>query len=249
MFVPMTNTKQILAISFTVIFAVALIGATPIADAITDLVKTNVKVEGDEIKRIAFKLSDDVPTDAFGGYAIFTENDVLAVTSHGGFFDSEAQILPQEEPQQSLSISAVLCAENDAGCGGEWHTHVVKPADNSRCGFKAVGALSFQEPSAKVKVDGKKIIVRGVDIGERIYLDSASSTGQLFSIGNPVDADVALGLPDDDGRFTGTAFDLNAAFDDTTGLIEAICIGEVLPDTPDKDKKKKKPAESALRAE
>ena len=223
-----TMTKKVLTISFAAIFAVAIVGSTPIADAITDLVKTRVLATDDKIRVIDFKLSDKVPREGeFGGYAILTDSgQALAVTSHDGFFDSETQGLPSVDPTLPISLSAAVCGEDDSGCGSEWHTHVVKVASPTKtvneeevpiCSIGAVGELSFQEPSEKLRILGKHLVIRGVDIGPQIYLGSLSSTGVEFDVGNPLDADPST------PEFDALAFDLNPTSDDDENLV--VCIG------------------------
>ena len=173
-----------------------------------------------------FKTADKVPKDGsgvFGGYAVFTDgpwSEVIAVTAHDRFFDSETQQAPTLTPDLLISVSAAVCANADPGCGGVWHTHIVKPVANGLCALAAVGGLSFQEPSESVKISGKKITIKGVDIGEQIYLESISSTGMVFTVGNPVDFDPST------SEFNGAAFDLNPTFDGSGNLV--VCIGPLL---------------------
>lgn len=73
-YVPM-NSKIILGISIATLFAIFLMSSPLVAEAITDLVKTNVLVKNNEYKKIDFWLANKVPKDGsvFVVYAIFTD--------------------------------------------------------------------------------------------------------------------------------------------------------------------------------
>jgi len=222
----MINSKKILAISLTAVFAVALIGSTPVASAISDLLSTHIVQNEDEIKRIRFHLAEPFAEDAFGGVAILTTGDAIAVTRHGTFFDSSSQVKP-ESPGLPISLSAAaLCAEDD-GCGNEIHAHVVKPNfDEPLCEIASVGALSFQDPAQRIIVAGNNIVLRGIDIGPQIYLESLSSMGEEFTIGAPVDLD------DSTPGFDGLAFNLTPTFDgDVSAENLVVCIGPLASET------------------
>lgn len=92
-----------------------------VADAITGIKKTEIKVKNDEIKKLRFQLEDKVPTTPFGGYAIFTSDGaVVAITSHAGFFDSTEQQAPTVT-QVALQVGtfAAVCNVTDVACGNE----------------------------------------------------------------------------------------------------------------------------------
>ncbi|MFQ5782537.1 MAG: hypothetical protein ACE5GR_05730 [Nitrosopumilus sp.] len=148
---------------------------------------------------------------------------VIAVTSHPGAYDSEAQSFDNDD------ITFALCSPEqiaDGLCGAEWHTHLVEPVDHDRCGFKAIGALTFEEPSEKVKIKAKKIILKEIEMETDDYTNSITGEVKDFTAGNPVDANP------DTKKFDGAAFDLNATFD-ASGNLEAVCIGPVIPlETP-----------------
>ncbi|KAF6242058.1 hypothetical protein C6988_10305 [Nitrosopumilus sp. b1] len=209
--------KKILGASIAAVFAVALVSSPIMADAITDLVKTKIKIDDDEYKKIEFKLAEKVPVngEVFGGYAIFTDGDVIVVTSHQGAYDSEAQDFDNEETTFALCTPEQLAA---GLCGPEWHSHLVKPISHPRCEFAAVGALTFEEPSDDTKAKGKKIKLKEIEIGTDEFTNSITGTEQDFTAGHPTSPD-------------GVAFDLNAAFNGD-GSLAAVCIGDVIPLDP-----------------
>ena len=109
-----------------------------------------------EYNRLLFQLDDLVPTEGevFGGYAIITSGDVIAITSHDGFYDSVTQMSPTEGPAIPDPFTGVaqVCTPTDTGCGPEWHGHLVKPTPDARCATGlAIGDLSFDEPNEKTK--------------------------------------------------------------------------------------------------
>ena len=211
--------KIILGVILTAVFTVMMI-ASPMADAITGLVSTEVKDNKNTYQKITFSLDDDVVTDGsdFGGYAVFTEDgDVIAVTSHKGAYDSAGQ------KYDNPAITFALCnpEQLDAGlCGPEWHSHLVKPVGDSVCAIAKVGALTFEEPSATVVANQDNIKVVNVKKGTKTFTESVTSTPTEFTAGksavnpNPVT-----------GNGVGVPFDLNPVFDD--GALQAICIGPV----------------------
>lgn len=205
--------KKILGVSIATVLAVALVGSPIMADAITELVKTKIKIKDDEYKKIEFKLAEKVPLngEVFGGYAIFTDGDVIAVTSHQGAYDSEAQDFDNDETTFALCNPAQLAA---GLCGPEWHSHLVQPVSHPRCEFAAVGALTFEEPSDDTKTKGTKIKLKEIEIGTDEFTNSLTGDEQDFTAGHPTSSD-------------GVAFDLNAAFDDGGSLV-AVCIGDVI---------------------
>jgi len=183
-----------------------------IADAITPIKQTEIKVKKGEISKLRFQLEGNVETQPFGGYAIFTDGGaVVAVTSHAGFYDSETQGVPSSVALQFPGPAAV-CAADSEGCGAEWHTHLVVPdTDNANCNFAAVSELTFEEPSDRLNVAGNNLIIRGVDIGTNSFTPALAGGSDDFTVGDPLEG--------------GAAFDLNPAVSDA-GL-QAVCIGDV----------------------
>ncbi|QLH04715.1 hypothetical protein C5F49_04855 [Nitrosopumilus oxyclinae] len=211
----------ILAAVFTV-----MMFASPMADAITGLLDTEVKDNKNTYQKITFSLAGDVVTDGsdFGGYAIFTEGgDVIAVTSHMGAYDSAGQQF--DDP----AITFALCSPEQLGaglCGPEWHSHLVKPVANSLCQIASVGALTFEEPSATVVANQDNIKVVNVKKGTNSFTESVTGTATDFTAGNsavvpnPVTG-VGVGVP----------FDLTPVFDDD--VLQAICIGPENTEPPE----------------
>ena len=180
--------KLLLGITLAAVLAVTLI-STPVADAITELFKTRLVIEDDdEYEKIVFKLASAVPLSGeFGGYAVFTDGHVIAVTSHAPFYDSEAQVAPTLPEVISFPGPAALCNAADPGCGPEWHTHLVHPIDalddmgNPICAFKAVGALTFEEPSDEVKIRAMKIVLKEIEMEEDDFTDAVSGDEMNFT--------------------------------------------------------------------
>ena len=183
-----------------------------IADAITPIKQTEIKVKKGEISKLRFQLEGNVETQPFGGYAIFTDGGaVVAVTSHAGFYDSEIQGEPTIEAI-SFDGPAAVCGEGSEGCGAEWHTHLVVPdVDSPYCDFASVSELTFEEPSDSLNVAGNNLIIRGVDIGTNSFTRALAGDAADFTVGNPQEG--------------GAAFDLNPAVHD--GGLKAVCIGDV----------------------
>ncbi len=82
----------------TLVAIAALVGTPILAEAITEIKGVRVQMDDDgNFKGIVFKTLDVVPQEGLaipGGYAIPTENgDFIAVTSHSGTLDSEAQLV------------------------------------------------------------------------------------------------------------------------------------------------------------
>ncbi len=180
-------TKTVL-LGLTLVAVLAMAVAFPaVADAITSIKKTEIKVKNDEIKKLKFQLDEKVPTAPFGGYALFTTGgDVIAITSHVGFFDSTGQQAPTAS-QVALQVGAIaaVCNVTDVACGNEWHSHLVKPVANPLCDFAAVGELTYNQPTDKLKIAGKNIIARGIDIGDEGFVGAISGTLQDFTVGTP----------------------------------------------------------------
>ena len=210
--------SKLLGASLAAIFAIALVGSPIMAEAITDLVKTKLKIDDDEYEKITFKLASKIPkvptgSEIFGGYAVFTDGHVIAVTAHEGAFDSETQSFP-------TSGTFGLCDADQVAagfCSGVWHTHLVEPVGNENCAFAAVGALTFEEPSDDVKIKAKKIVLKEIEMETDDYTNSITGQEMDFTAGNPVDADPST------PEFDGAAFDLTPVFID--GNLAAICIG------------------------
>jgi len=220
----MMTTKIILAVSLAAVLA--MIVAFPIiADAITDIKKTEVKIKKGEISKLRFQLEDKIPVQPFGGYAILTDADpvtAIAITSHTGFYDSEKQRAPTETPIIDFDGPAALCAAEDSGCGAEWHVHVVEPDADERCatGLK-VGELTWTDPSDRLNVAGKNLIARGIALGVNSYVEALGSDGERdFDTGS---------VP----GTSGIAFDLTPIFTDPEDptTLEAVCIGPLAEDS------------------
>lgn len=229
--VPMTQTitpKKILGISIAAILAVGLAGSPLYADAIGDLLETEVTIAGDNYDRIVFTTADKIPKKGeFGGFAIVTEGHVIAVTDHGGFYDSEAQKAPKLPPTLPLSPTAAVCADGDKGCNSKWHTHLVEPKGSALCATGlAIGALSFEEPSEKVQIKAKSIILKNIALGTDSFTESLTNAPKDFTAGLPVDSDVVSGA-DTPFSFDGLAFDLTPTFDGPVAAENlVICIGD-----------------------
>ena len=213
----MTKTV-LLGATLAAVFTVMMF-ASPMADAITGLVETEVKDNKNTYQKITFSLADDVitdGTDTFGGYAVFTDGgDVIAVTSHMGAYDSAGQ------QYDNPAITFALCSPEqlDAGlCGPEWHSHLVKPVGSDLCAIAQVGALTFEEPSATVVANQDNIKVVNVKKGTKSFTESVT--------GLPTDFTAAKSAVDPNpvtGNGVGVPFDLNPVFID--GVLNAICIG------------------------
>jgi len=205
--------KIILGATFVAI--AALVGSPILAEAITELQGAKV-LHGDDgnYQGIVFKSLDAIPTDGtvFGGYAISTSDDIIAVTSHAGFLDSIAQ-LDANDPI--------------------WHTHLVQASENVSCEIVAVDALSLEEPSVMVKVRDTAILVKSIANGTSKYTDALSGEPLEFTVGTHTHVE-----PDRPNGSTGLvesiSFDLNVTEDGT------ICIGDAVPlveeELPDKGK-------------
>lgn len=204
----MTTKNVLTGTILAAIFTITAISSPLLAEAITGLASTEVEVEDSNIKKIVFELTGDVITDGsdFGGYAVFTSGgDVLAVTSHKGAYDNETQSFPKKGTTFALCNAGQL---NAGFCDATWHTHLVKPTGSEHCGFAAIGALTFEEPSQSVQVVGNKIILEGVPIATTEFTNSVDGE----------DLDFTVGTPDN----VGVAFDLQPIFVD--GDLAAICI-------------------------
>ena len=207
-------TKTILlGITIAAVFA---IGFAVFADAITGLANTDIKQNSNGFQKITFSLVEDakIAGEDFGGYAIFTTGgDVIAVTSHQGAFDSEAQGSP--------GGTFVLCSPAQVAsglCGPEWHTHLVKPVGSALCSIAAVGSLTFEEPSKNVNVKDSDIAISNVKKGTSSFTNSVSGSALAFTVGaSQVSPNPVTGVGD------GVPFDLVPVFDN--GNLLAICIG------------------------
>ena len=226
----MTRTKTILGISLAAVFAVAIMTqASAIEQTITPLADTEVKDNKNTYQKITFSLVEEVKLNGedFGGYAIFTTDgtspedvrDAIAVTTHGPiFYDSEAQIAPTEE---QIAVDpypgpAVVCTGDGNACGPEPHTHLVKAVPSAVCQIAAVGAATFEEPSATVVAKHDNIKVINVQKGTSTFTDAVSGEQIDFTVGaNPVDPNPVSGQ-------LGVAFPLVPVPTDD-GLV--ICIG------------------------
>lgn len=219
-------SKTILGITLAVIFATVITpvlagGPTPI----TPLKSTHLILDDDEYENILFKLDGKANTGSvFGGYAIITQGDVIAVTSHPGFYDSEVQDAPTEAPAIPDPFSGVaqVCTSTDDGCGSEWHVHLVKGTADARCALGvAVGDLSFEEPNEKTKQVLRWISINGVPLGDQSLTSAATGAATTFTAGLPTDAPFIPG------------FQYSAFFDLTpiveSGALAGVCVGPLAP--------------------
>ena len=183
------NTKILLGLTLVAVLTMAVMSPA-VAEAITGIKKTEIKVKNDEIKKLKFQLEDKVPTTPFGGYALFTTGgDVIAITSHAGFFDSTGQQAPTaSQIANQVGAIAAVCTVTDVACGNEWHAHLVKPVANPLCGFAAVGELTYNQPTDKLKIAGKNIVAKGIDIGDEGFVGALSGLLQDFTVGTPGDS-------------------------------------------------------------
>jgi len=225
------TTKMILGVSLATVLTMVI--AFPIvADAITGIEETKIKVKNDQIKKLAFLLEDDVPTQPFGGYAIFTDGGaVIAVTSHAGFYDSTEQTAPSLA-QIALDVGpgpAAVCNVTDVACGSEWHVHLVEPANpldedgNPICSFAAVGELTHNEPSDSLKIREESIVAKGIAIGTESFDEAIGGNNRDFTVGTPLEG--------------GAAFDLvpSLADPDDLSTLQAVCIVPTAGDDDDDD--------------
>lgn len=207
-------TKTVL-LGLTLVAVLAMAIAFPtVADAITGIKKTEIKVKNGEIDKLKFHLDDKVEKPTFGGYAIFTtDGAVIAYTSHPGVYDSTAQKAPtSDEIAIQVGKIAAVCDSEDA-CGDEWHSHLVIPnVDSPYCNFAAISELTFNEPANKVKTGGKDIEGKDIAIGTGGFVGAISGELMDMTVGDPYEQ-------------AGAAFDLNAAV--VGGSLKAICIGDV----------------------
>ena len=208
--------KILLGITLAVVFAMSF---AVFADAITGLKNTDIKQNNNAFQKITFSLVEDAKINGedFGGYAVFTTSgDVIAVTSHRGAYDNEAQSF--DDP----SVTFALCspAQLNAGlCGPEWHTHLVKPVGTALCSIAAVGSLTFEEPSSNVNVKDSDISVSNVKKGTSSFTNSVSGSALAFTVGaSQVSPNPVTGVGD------GVPFDLVPVFDGGGNLL-VICIG------------------------
>ena len=138
-FVPM-NTKILFGLTLVAVLAMA-VASPAVADAVTGIKKTEIKVKNGEIDKLKFHLDDKVEKPTFGGYAIFTtDGAVVAFTQHAGVYDSTAQTAPTSD-QVAIQVGAIaaVCTVDDIACGDEWHSHLVVPdTDNTYCDFAAI---------------------------------------------------------------------------------------------------------------
>lgn len=208
-------TKTVL-LGLTLVAVLAMAVAFPaVADAITSIKKTEIKVNDDEITKLKFKLTDKLPESVFGGYAIFTSGDnaVVAITSHPGFYDSVAQEPPTDaQVAKQVGVIAAVCNVTDVACGNEWHAHLVEAVDSEHCEFKAVGELTFNEPAKKVKVGKKHVEAKHIDLGDEKFVGAISGNYRDFTVGTPLEG--------------GAAFDLvpSLAVPGDLSSLQAICI-------------------------
>lgn len=230
--VPMTKTV-LLGLTLMTVLAMTVVFPA-VAEAITEIKKTEVKVKKGDLKKLKFKLQDKVPTGAFGGYAILTDasptaeydGTAIAITSHAGFYDSERQSPPTLPPIIQFGGPAALCAAGDSGCGGEWHVHVVEAVANTGCASGLqVGELTFDDPSEKLKIKAKALVAKKIELGKEVYTAALAGGDNIFDAGT---------IPGTDGL----AFDLTPKFldDEDPTTLQYVCIGPLtttLPPPPD----------------
>ena len=192
--VPM-NTKILLGLTLVAVLAMTV--ASPVvAEAITGIKKTEIKVKDGEIDKLKFHLDEKLPDDVFGGYAILTDHGaVVAITKHPGFYDSVAQE-PPTDAQVEIQVGAIAakCTTSVDACGGEWHSHLVEPAASGYCDFAAVGELTFNEPAEKVKAKKKHVEAKHIDLGDEKFVGAVSGEYRDFTVGTPIDGGVAFDL-------------------------------------------------------
>ena len=211
----MTKTV-LLGLTLAAILTMA-IAFPAIADAITPIKQTEVKVKKGEISKLRFQLESKVETQPFGGYAILTDaGTAIAITSHAGFYDSEIQgETTPASPVIDFPGPAALCSSLE-GCGAEWHVHVVEPAADDRCASNLkVGELTWTDPSDRLNVAGNNLIARGIALGANPYVAALSADGERnFDTGSNPGTE-------------GLAFDLTPIFLDPEDLtsLDAVCIG------------------------
>jgi len=209
--VPM-NTKILFGLTLVAVLAMA-VASPAVADAVTGIKKTEIKVKNGEIDKLKFHLDDKVEKPTFGGYAIFTtDGAVVAFTQHAGVYDSTSQTAPTSD-QIDIQVGAIaaVCNVDDVACGDEWHSHLVVPdVDNSYCDFAAISELTFNEPADKVKAGGKHVQGKDIALGDGGFVGAISGELSTWTVGDP--------LPD------GAAFDLTPAA--TASGLKAICIGD-----------------------
>ena len=207
------NTKILLGLTLIAVLAMT-VTSPAIADAVTGIKKTEIKVKHGEIDKLKFHLDDKVEKPTFGGYAIFTtDGAVVAFTQHAGVYDSTSQTAPTSD-QIDIQVGAIaaVCNVDDVACGDEWHSHLVVPdVDNSYCNFAAISELTFNEPANKVKAGGKHVEGKDIALGDSGFVGAISGELDTWTVGAPLEG--------------GAAFDLNPAFVD--GNLVAICIGDV----------------------
>lgn len=184
------NTKILLGLTLVAVLAMT-IASPAVADAITGIKKTDVKVKNDEIN-LKFHLEDKVPKTPFGGYALFTNGGaVIAITSHAGFFDSTGQQAPTaSQIAQPVGAIGAVCTVTDVACGNEWHAHLVEPVlGDPICtgvgGIASIGDLTYNQPTDKLKIKGKHIEAKGIDIGTEGFVGALSGTLHDITVGTP----------------------------------------------------------------
>jgi len=225
----------------TFVAIAALVGTPILAEAIEDLNGVRVQTDDDgNFKNIIFRTQDVVPEFGLvtpGGYAIPTTGDFIAVTSHPGVLDSEAQ--------------------NDDADNAIWHSHLVKVSESRSCENVAIAALSFEEPSTNVLVrdDSNNIWVKTIANGTATYTDGLTERELEFTVGNPnyLESDRphsgegpirvpgeksgngpvrALTEPRVNGLVESISFDLNVTEDGDICIGDLVVVDEKLPNNP-----------------
>jgi hypothetical protein len=181
----MTKTRTILGISLAAVFAVSMIASqTVIADGhFLSIEKSKIDMNSDAIKKAEIKTDGKIPSTAdasWYGYVVLTNHgDWLAATTHTGFCDSEVQT-------DKASVPSL-----DDGCSGDWHIHMVTPAEVTGCELEdvnddglAVGRISYEE-NGKLKVKKDKVEFKDAS---RDTLDLKNVLGidpEEFTLGQP----------------------------------------------------------------
>ena len=222
----MTRTK-ILSLSIILVAALTLAFPFGAVDAITNLVdKARIVTFGDqEIITLRVDPAEHADNLFFKGFAILTTNSnednglgtLIAITKHGGVYDSQEQNGPQDEV---------------------WHAHYVELIQQSQCvsdvnpNGLAVNPfrISFTSPGdVIVKPDGRIILDKAptsdyIDINYFAFLNSASDL--------PTD-NIQRYTLDEVGDGQTVSFDLSLGnhgfFNQEAGIPNGVCVDNVQP--------------------
>ena len=141
------HSKKIFAASATVAIAVLMMATPAFATSFLDITKAGIE-NGKMTVSVEIKTGATIPKDGLGGlfgYGAFGDSGkVLAVTTHGGVLDSEAQHGVASDPV--------------------FHTHIVELKTTTPCASGlAVASASF-ETVGKLEVSGKSVEVSHVPV-------------------------------------------------------------------------------------